>query len=111
MEFSKNPSMFILVIVLAASAFLIITNTFGFMPGMMGFATSGHHHEMQTHGTQNYDHGCCMDPPCVECFEERGYCDCGWREAQGLPVCDECEAHGCGRYDKDMQHTGDTCSV
>ncbi len=40
--------------------------------------------------------GCCMNPPCEECFAEKGYCNCQQREEKGLGTCGECEeAEGC----------------
>lgn len=35
--------------------------------------------------------GCCMDPPCQECFQEKAACDCQQREERGLETCGECE--------------------
>ena len=36
--------------------------------------------------------GCCIKPPCQECFEQQGFCDCQQREEAGLEACEECEA-------------------
>ncbi len=45
--------------------------------------------------------GCCMDPPCKECFEKLGYCKCGELEKNGGKACDECEKKSpdCGKND------------
>jgi len=45
---------------------------------------------MQDNDSEN-DSGCCMDPPCKECFEELGYCDCEEIEENGGEACEECE--------------------
>lgn len=46
--------------------------------------------------------GCCMDPPCDECYEKYSFCICEFREKIGLEACEECEMHGCGFMDNDL---------
>jgi len=43
--------------------------------------------------------GCCIDPPCEECFEKLGYCKCDeWAKTDGF-ICGECEGKSpdCGK--------------
>ena len=43
--------------------------------------------------------GCCIDPPCSECFEKLGYCKCDeWAKTDGF-ICGECEitSPDCGK--------------
>ncbi len=33
---------------------------------------------------------CCITPPCTECYEDLGYCECDYLISQGKIPCSEC---------------------
>lgn len=68
-----------LAFTIAAAVFIVLISTFVVATNM---------------GTR----GCCVNPPCTECFKETGFCVCDFREMLGFQTCDECAARGCGSF-------------
>lgn len=75
-----------LLIILALAVIVLSAGYIGYTT----FIKSGEDQPVGRSVVTESDSGCCMDPPCQECYQRLGYCDCQARVDRGEEMCGEC---------------------
>jgi len=78
--------------ILLILSILAIVSLAGYFGATKFFSSSEEKAPQVNSASIENDSGCCMDPPCQECFDKLGYCDCDKNEKNGQGMCDECSA-------------------